>query len=222
MRQAMGDSAIPPQLKEGERWNAEQGRVESVPGSSEYIAQSGKHSKDYDARQTVELKMGDAIDRVNDILDPKKRDALERNFGGWNAMVTQFFPGAGLEGKNKIDQLKSVLKGAGLEMMRSGGSIGQMTEREWPIVERMIANINPTLSEEDAKTELGKVAAYMKNIKEKSADVYQTEWRNTQFFKQGGAKPPGGAGNSVTLPDGRQLQFPSGAAAEAFRRKAGL
>lgn len=36
------------------------------------------------------------------------------------------------------------------------------------------------------------------------------------------SRPTTSGGNTVTLPDGRTLRFPSGAAAEAFRRKAGL
>jgi len=173
-----------PKLKPGERWSAEQQRVESVPGSSEYIKQSGQHAKDYAAQKTTEQKMDFAIDRVNELLDPKNKAMIERNFGGYNAYISQFLPGAGLEGKNKVEALKSTLKNAGLEMMRTGGSIGQMTEREWPIVERMIANINPSLSEADAITELGKIGQFMKNIKDRAQETYQTEWGNTQFYKE--------------------------------------
>ena len=36
------------------------------------------------------------------------------------------------------------------------------------------------------------------------------------------SRPTTSGGNTVTLPDGRTLRFPSGAATEAFRRKAGL
>lgn len=172
-----------PKLKSGERWNAEQQRVESVPGSSEYIKQSGQHAKDYAAQKTTEQKMDFAIDRVNELLDPNNKAMIERNFGGYNAYISQFLPGAGLQGKNKVEALKSTLKNAGLEMMRTGGSIGQMTEREWPIVERMIANINPSLSEDDAITELGKIGQFMKNIKDRAQETYQTEWGNTQFYK---------------------------------------
>lgn len=180
----MGGGTPVPKLKPGERWNAEQQRVESVPGSSEYIKQSGQHAKDYAAQKTTEQKMDFAIDRVNELLDPNNKAMIERNFGGYNAYISQFLPGAGLQGKNKVEALKSTLKNAGLEMMRTGGSIGQMTEREWPIVERMIANINPSLSEDDAITELGKIGRFMKNIKDRAQETYQSEWGNTQFYKE--------------------------------------
>ncbi len=178
-----------PKLKPGERWNAEKQAVEAVPGSDVYVKQSGLHGKDYAALQGVNQKMDFAIDRVNELLDPNNKDMIERNFGGYNAYISQFLPGAGVAGKNRIEALKSTLKNAGLEMMRTGGSIGQMTEREWPIVEKMLANINPTLSEKDAELELQKVGTFLKNLKDNAGKAYETEWGNTQFYKPAANNP---------------------------------
>ncbi len=200
-----------PKLKPGERWNPGKQAVEAVPGSEMYVKQSGLHGKDYAALQGVNQKMDFAIDRVNELLDPKNKAQIERNFGGYNAYITQFLPGAGIEGMNKIDALKSTLKNAGLEMMRTGGSIGQMTEREWPIVERMLANIDPRLNEADAMTELRKVSTFMSNLKENAMKAYETEWGNTQYYKPGAIQPP--APQQPNAAQAAQINVPDNAAA---------
>ena len=186
-----------PKLKQGERWNAVNEVVEAVPGSDLYIKQSGLHSKDYNANQTAKIKFGNAIDKIQEFLDPKNKDAFKSNFGGYTAELTKYTPGAANTMRNKIESTKADLKSAGLELMRSGGSIGQMTEREWPIVERVIANITPQLDEKTARTELQRVINYLEDIKNNAQDVYETEWGQSQYLKSGAA--PGSIPN---MPNG--------------------
>jgi hypothetical protein len=180
-----------PKLKQGEIWNPELQRVDAVKGSDTYIKQSGAHGKDYAALNGIDTKLDNAIDTINKILDPKNKDAFESNFGGYNALISNKFPGKTQDTRMAIESLKSNMKNAGLEMMRSGGAIGAMTEKEWPIVEGMISRIDPTLSEGEARAELQKVAAYMGKIKSNARDAYNTEWGNTQYVKPqlGGGKP---------------------------------
>lgn len=185
---AARQAAINPEgikLKPGEHFV--QGAVESIPGSDLFINQSNKHGKDYQALQGVNVKAKSAIDKVDEILGDK--DAFNSNFGGYNAYLTQYLPGASSDTRKKIEGLKSDLKAAGLELMRSGGSIGAMTEREWPIVEAMIANISPMLSEEEAAFQLAKVKTRMDQMVKNAQEAYSTEWGSTQFGRKGGAKP---------------------------------
>ena len=188
MAAAARQSAINPEgikLKPGERFA--NGGVESIPGSDLFINQSNKHGKDYQALQGVNAKAKSATDKVDEILTDK--DAFNSNFGGYNAYLTQYLPGASSDTRKKIEGLKSDLKAAGLELMRSGGSIGAMTEREWPIVEAMIANISPMLSEEEAAFQLAKVKTRMDQMAKNAQEAYSTEWGSTQFGRKGGAKP---------------------------------
>lgn len=178
----------PPKLKPGERWNAVEQRVEAVPGSDIHQKQSAAHAKDDAALRGVETKMDTAIQKIAGLLDPKNEDAFNGNFGGYNAYATQYAPGAASEARKTIESIKSDLKAAGLEMMRSGGSIGQMTQQEWPIVERMISTIDPVLGEKKAREEFGKIVAYMESIKENARKVYETEWGGTQFAKKAAAQ----------------------------------
>jgi hypothetical protein len=178
-----------PKLKPGERFT-ESGSVEAIPGSSEYVKQSGLHSKDNQTKLTVNAKADNAISKIDEILDKKNAGAFESNFGGYNALATQFLPGNTQNIRAKIDSLKSDMKSAGLDVIRAGGGVGQMTEREWPIVERMIANISPLLSEKEARDELEKVKAYIDKLRIITNSAYDTEWSKTQFYK-GDAPSPG-------------------------------
>ena len=183
-----------PKLEKGEVWNAEAGRVDAAPGSSRFITQQGKFAADKKALDAVVMKAQGAVDKVDEILGPggteNPGDGFKSNFGGYNAYLTQYLPGEASDKRKKIDSLKSDLRAAGLEMMRSGGSIGAMTEREWPIVEQMMAGISPVLSEMEAAFQLAKVKTKMQQIRVSAQEDYDTSWRNTQFGAQGPAAGP--------------------------------
>ena len=170
-------------LEKGERWNPEEQRIETVPGSKLYVAQSNAHGKDRSALVAVETKTNSAINKIDEILDPKNQDGFDANFSGmvpYGGFVTgRFAP----DSRRKIESLKADMKSAGLELIRQGGSIGQITEREWPILEAMIAGISPEMTPEAARAEFKKVRAYMQKLKANAKDAYQTEWGDTQYFK---------------------------------------
>lgn len=183
-----------PKLEKGEVWNAEAGRVDAAPGSSRFITQQGKFAADKKALDAVVMKAQGAVDKVDEILGPggteNPGDGFKSNFGGYNAYLTQYLPGEASDKRKKIDSLKSDLRAAGLEMMRSGGSIGAMTEREWPIVEQMMAGISPVLSEMEAAFQLAKVKTKMQQIRVSAQEDYDTSWRNKQFGAQGPTASP--------------------------------
>lgn len=170
-------------LEKGERWNEAEQRIETVPGSKLNIAQSNAHGKDRSSLVAVETKTKSAIAKIDEILDPKNQDGFDANFSGmvpYGGFVTgRFAP----DSRRKIESLKADMKSAGLELIRQGGSIGQITEREWPILEAMIAGISPEMTPEAARAEFKKVRAYMNRLKDNAKDAYQTEWGDTQYFK---------------------------------------
>lgn len=195
-------NAPPPglKLKPGEVWNPTAQRVDAVRGSSLYQTQAGTHSKDYGALQGIETKTDNALAKIAKVLDPKNADAFNSNFGGYNAMLTQYLPGA-QDVRAEIESIKSDLKGAGLELMRSGGSIGQMTQQEWPIVQNMIATITPTLSEPEARQKLQEVAAYLERIRNNARTTYDKEWGDSQFKSEAAQREGGATGDfSPTKP----------------------
>ena len=173
-----------PKLKQGERWNPKLGRVEAVEGSDIYKKQKSAFTQDYKVAASVADKMDEGIKKINDILDPKKADAFGYNFGGpIEKFAGQFIPGAATDMRKNIDSFKSNLKSAGLELMRQGGAIGQMTVQEWPIVEQMIASIDANMTENEARKTFNDIMVRFNRIKERARDVYETEYADSQFYK---------------------------------------
>lgn len=200
----------PVKLKPGEVYNKELDRVEAKPGSEIYVKQSKEHAKDYKAANGTLTKMDDSIAKIDKILAPANKSAFEGNFGGYNAYGTRMLPGENSDMRKTIDSFKSDLKQAGLELMRQGGSIGQMTEREWPIVEQMIASIDPVLGEAEARNVFENVKARFQRIKESAQDVYDTQWGQTQYHKAlgaGGRNPPPPAGGGMSPEDKQALDW---------------
>lgn len=184
----IGMQSDTPKLKPGERWNPERGVVEIVKGSDLDRRHSANHAKDYKALQGLETKTDNALEKIDYILSDKNKDAFNANFGGYNAYLTQYKPGDSVQNMRlKIESLKSDLKNAGLELMRQGGSIGQMTLAEWPIVERAIESISPVLGEDGAREALKGVRAHLDRIRRSGRDVYNKEWQGSQYYSAPGA-----------------------------------
>ena len=200
-----GDVGPGTKLEKGERWNVAEQRIETVPGSKLHVAQSDKHNKDREALKGVETKTQSAISKIDELLSPKYIDGFRANFSGdipYSGAVTQYFAP---DARRRIDSLKSDMKAAGLELIRVGGSIGAMTQQEWPIVEQMIAALTPDMSAQEAETQVKKIRAYMEKIKGNAKDAYQTEWGDTQYFKP--TEKPGGGGGGLSAIDKQALDW---------------
>lgn len=146
------------------------------------VKQLNEHAKDFNTVQAAETRTDQALKKIDYILDPKNKHGFERNFGGYNALITSQYPDA-QDMKVKIESLKSDLKMAGLEMIRAGGSIGQMTEREWPIVQNLIDSIDPKMGETAARDAFNNIKTYLDNIRNNARETYKTNWSGTQFYK---------------------------------------
>ena len=174
-------------LKQGEVWNPQTQAVESIPGSQLYIQQKQEFGKDLSTKSLANSTAKLAIDKIDEItkgnMGENYSDAFQNNFGGYNALLSQYIPGDTTDVRQKIASLKQNLKTAGLQLMRQGGSIGQMTEREWPIVEQSISAISPLLSEKEAAFQLAKVRTYMENLAQRANQEYQAKWGDTQFAR---------------------------------------
>jgi hypothetical protein len=199
-QKTLAPSSAIPKLKPGEVWDPAAQTVKQVPGSAEYNKQSKAHGTDYNAAKTVLSKMDNAISKVNEILDPKNASGFENNFGGYNAAVSRMFTGNTATVRKNIDSLKADMKGAGLELIRAGGSIGALTEREWPMLEAQIDSIDYMLDEDAAKAAFERVKSTFERIKDQAKDTYQTTWGETQYYKpevnKGAPPPPPGKRNA--------------------------
>ena len=100
------------------------------------------------------------------------------------------------------------MKGAGLEQLRAGGSIGQITEAEWPIIEKQIDNITPYMGEKAARDALTAIKHRLDNIAERAIETYDTQWGGTQFYSPVKAKPTGGGGGGGGISEGTTATNP--------------
>jgi hypothetical protein len=182
-------------LKPDERWNEKTQMVEQVPGSAAFIEQQTKHGKDLGALKTTQATTKWGTERIDKILDPKNKTGFENNFGGFTAYATKELSGNTALVKAELDSLKSDLKNKGLQMFRAGGSIGAMTEKEWPIVESMLATITPKMDIKDAREVLEAVRAKFEALENLASEKYNDQWRNTQYHKP--VDTSGGAGGNV-------------------------
>lgn len=199
---AQGAKEMPPtvRLAQGEVWNKEAGRVDAVPGSAAYIKRSQEHAGDVTALNAVKEKTDEAIVNITKMLSDENKEGFQANFGGMGTTVTSRMAGKPKDFKGMLDTFKSNMKSAGLEMMRSGGSIGAMTEKEWPIVEAEMASLDGWMTEENARNVMRNVAARLARIKKSSENVYDMTWGETQFHPKN-KKSTSSSADDITAAD---------------------
>jgi len=149
------------------------------------------HAKDYQSLSTLEEKGDLALKKIDSILDPKKESSFNNLYGGYNAYFTERLPGETQDVKNDIESLKANLKTLGFDLIRQSGSIGTMTEKEWPIVADQIAKLdNPRISEPAARQVLEDVKSFLLSHRNKAHEVYDMEWGESPFYKARSTQPP--------------------------------
>lgn len=82
-----------------------------------------------------------------------------------SAPESKYTSGNARKAEALIKEFGGTVKMLGMAMIRQGGSIGQMTEKEWPIVEQMVANIDPAAGEQFVKEQIDKVIEKIKEFK---------------------------------------------------------
>tara|TARA_R110000822_G_scaffold120999_5_gene254699 strand:- start:3671 stop:5203 length:1533 start_codon:yes stop_codon:yes gene_type:complete len=199
---AQGAKEMPPtvRLAQGEVWNKEAGRVDAVPGSAAYIKRSQEHAGDVTALNAVKEKTDEAIVNITKMLSDENKEGFQANFGGMGTTVTSRMAGKPKDFKGMLDTFKSNMKSAGLELIRSGGSIGAMTEKEWPIVEAEMASLDGWMTEENARNVMKNVAARLARIKKSSENVYDMTWSETQFHPKN-KKSTNSSADDITAAD---------------------
>lgn len=96
-----------------------------------------------------------------------------------------------------LDEFKASTSAAGLEKVRMGGGIGAMTVQEWPLVERMIANIDPKkLGLKGTQDAIDKVINKMKAMSSVAKKRYQAIHGESAPGEMDGETPPPPADNA--------------------------
>jgi hypothetical protein len=189
----MPDSKL---LNKDQRWVQKDGEwvAEVIPGTKSDQKLRGDFSKDEDTVKTIEDSVKATKEKIDFILSPANKSGFESMFGGYNAKFgTQFLSGNTAAVKQKIESLKSEMKAAGLAIMRSGGGVGQITEKEWKIMENMIDSIDSLMDEKDARKVLEEVASRMGQTEIRAKEKFQSEWGESKYGKQITTQKPSSA-----------------------------
>lgn len=197
-------SGAPTDLKPGERWNPTNERVEQVPGSAEYNKQSKAHGTDYDALNTTKTVTKDNVANVDALLKAGNAWATETNNGtkklssnasddakafanlfpgSYIGYATQYYSGKTASLKATYDKLQATAKGLGLGRLRVGGSIGTITQQEWPIIGAQVLSLSPKMQTADAVAEISSIKNKFIDTEAQAVDKYDTIWGDTQYYK---------------------------------------
>lgn len=168
------------------------GQMRGPDGAIQFIPGSPQGSKDRqkwagagaDVQATVNREHR-LVAKIDALLDPKNASAFKNNFRGYLAYGTRYFSPAF---KAELDSLQEALKVEGLDVIRRGGSIGQMTEKEWPIVRDMLAKIVPEMGEDAAREKLIEIKAYAQGILASATASFNDAWGESQWEREKRAK----------------------------------
>ena len=198
MKSGSVDGDSPPQsmLQKDQRWVKNNGQwvAEVIPGTKTDQKLKGDFATDQDAYNTLvdTTKTGKA--KIAAILSPENEKGFKGMFGGYNAKYgTQYMSGNTAAVKQKLETLKSELKAAGLAIMRSGGGVGQITEKEWAIMEKLIDSVDPLMDEKDARNVLKSISEQLDTALIKGKRKFETEWADSRYA--GGRKGGGASGS---------------------------
>lgn len=148
------------------------------------------HANSYQALSSTVEKGDLALRKIESILDPKKSSAFNNLYGGYNAYLTERMPGQTQDIRNEIESLKANLKTLGFDLIRQSGSIGQMTEKEWPIVADQIAKLdNPRISEAEARSTIESIKNFILSHRNKTKEIYDMEWSDSPYYKGEKSQP---------------------------------
>lgn len=141
-----------------------------------------QHSKDYGSAVSTIDTSSDALRVSNRILSNPKFGYL---FGGYTEKALgKLAPGeiAGIQ--SDISSLKSNLMSAGLGIVKQANQagIGAITEKEWPIFENMIANLDQKMDEKTARAKLAEINAFFERTQKRAAESYKKKWSKKEDF----------------------------------------
>lgn len=179
-----GAEGPPTKLKQGERWNAELQRVEAVPGSELFQKQKKVHGKDFDVVKSTAYETALGRGKIDKLLDPKNESEFNNLFGGYAAYATGRLPGKTATLRTELNSLKSNLKTAGKRIISAAGSgaIGQITEREWPILESMIGELVPEMDAPGARDKLTEIRSQLDKMENLARESYDETWGGSQYY----------------------------------------
>ena len=117
---------------------------------------------------------------------------------GVMGMLKSYPGGEAAQVEAKLDGFKSRVKNIGLQIARQGGGIGQITEKEWGIIEGMVANIDPVkLGKKGTQEAIDQVIAKAKATLDNAKLQHGESFADMVEEAAPAAPAPAGAGWSI-------------------------
>lgn len=203
----VGTGGAPADLNKDEIWNPAKKRVEYVQGSAADTKQRQAHGTDYDGLNTTKTVTKDNVANVDALLKAGNAWATETNNGtkklsdkasedakafanlfpgSYTGYATQLYSGKTASLKAIYDKLQATAKGLGLGRIKATGSIGTITEREWPLLGNQVLSLSPKMQTKDVIAELNSIKDKFTNVETQAVDKYDTIWGDTQYYKGAG------------------------------------
>lgn len=125
----------------------------------------------------------DMFDRLTSMANQVlKAPGLDRAVGLYGA-IPNVPGGKGADAESLIDSLRAQVSAMKLQAMRdaskTGGAVGNVTEKEWPRLESMIAALNPKASPELFRQQVGDLIKEITVSKTRIQDAYTQEFGKT-------------------------------------------
>ena len=195
----------PKMLKKDEWLNPRTQQIEPLPGSELAIKQQGQMTTQMKATQNSANLAAEQSRVIDDLL--KNETGLKLLFPGTGikAEVTRRAAMATREGSAalaSLTRLNSFFSQKGIQEMRAnaGQSLGQMTEREWPIVAGLVGNLDGTVSAEEIVRVLSGFKAKAQQAAAMDRTQFQQAWKKSPFW----TPDADSVGTAVKVPEAPQ------------------
>lgn len=154
------------------------GELEPIPGGPADFRQQGIYNADTAARQSTESN----LDRM---IEEAKALKAHSGLGGITGLTGAFpnWPGGDAAGaKARLETLKSQTGINTIQAMRdaskTGGAVGQVTEKEWPILQNNIAALDQAQSTEEFQAALDRIVKFAEGAKLRISNAYNMKYNN--------------------------------------------
>lgn len=132
-----------------------------------------------EAKRRTELAVSSLENLKNTAMNLANHKGLDAVVGG---LYQAYAPNVSEDARNagtELENVKVKISGAVLQAMRdaskTGGAVGNVTEREWPRLENMIANLDPKQGKEQFLQNLNQVIAYADNVSNQIKQAYESQ-----------------------------------------------
>jgi len=169
-------------IPEGMAANPETKRLEYVVGTPLYEEARNKYLDEADKVQKFGTQTQDIADKMQSLLDSSGFNVLfpDVKVGSFVGAATQYLAP---DTRNRLAEVQSLFSVEGLARIRENGSPGAITEREWPIMRGIVAEITPGMSADGVKEKLQQVLDKLNNQRATKEAQFAERFSNSQFYE---------------------------------------